>query len=140
MSEESRTDCLDKIELPQKLVEEIEEIAKEKRLNKEERQKLEIEARKAYLKENFEPGEVVGILAAQSISEPATQMTMRTYHFAGSAGIRVTYGLPRLIEIFDAKRAPETPVMTVYLKGSFNNKDMARKVAEKIMEKRVFDL
>jgi len=140
MSEELQTKYLDETKLPEKLIDEIEKISKEKRLNNEQRKKLEIEIRKAYLKESFEPGEVVGILAAQSISEPATQMTMRTYHFAGSAGIRITYGLPRLIEIFDAKRAPETPVMTVYLKGSFNNKETARKIAEKIIEKRVFDL
>ena len=78
MSEELQADYLDKIKLPEKLIEEVEKIVKEKKLNKEEKGKLNTEVRKTYLKECFDPGEVVGILAAQSISEPATQMTMRT--------------------------------------------------------------
>ena len=49
-----------------------------------------------------EPGEAVGILAAQSIGEPGTQMTLRTFHYAGVAEQNVTLGLPRLIEIVDA--------------------------------------
>jgi len=64
-------------------------------------------------------------------------MTMRTYHFAGSAGMKVTYGLPRLIEIFDARREPETPVMTVFLKRQFNSREVATKLAEEIVEKNV---
>ncbi|MHA1743114.1 MAG: DNA-directed RNA polymerase subunit A'' [Candidatus Heimdallarchaeota archaeon] len=127
-------------ELPKNLVEEIEKVVKEKKLTGEQRKKLEEEIKKAYLNCRYEPGETVGIIAAQSISEPATQMTMRTYHFAGSAGVRVTYGLPRLIEIFDAKREPETPVMEVYLKKAFDNRDAAKKVAERITEKKISDL
>jgi len=126
--------------LPQKFLEEIEEISRQKKFNKDQKQRLIDEVKKFYLKCRFEPGETVGILAAQSISEPATQMTMRTYHFAGSAGINVTYGLPRLIEIFDAKREPETPVMTVYLKKAFNNRDTARIIAEEIVEKSIEDI
>jgi len=140
MSEKWQIQYLNEIKLPKKLVEEIERVSKEKRLNKKQREKLEIDVKKAYLKEKFEPGEAIGIIAAQSISEPATQMTMRTYHFAGSAGIKITYGLPRLIEIFDAKRVPGTPVMTVYLKNRFNNRNMARKLAERIVEKKVSGL
>jgi len=69
-----------------------------------------------------------------------THNTMRTYHFAGAAGIKVTYGLPRLIEIFDAKKKPKTPVMTIFLKKEFNNAEDAKKVAEKIIEKKVLNL
>lgn len=126
--------------LPQKFLEEIEEISKQKKFNKDQKQRLIDEVKKFYLKCRFEPGETVGILAAQSISEPATQMTMRTYHFAGSAGINVTYGLPRLIEIFDAKREPETPLMTIYLKKAFNNRDTARIIAEEVIEKSIEDI
>jgi DNA-directed RNA polymerase subunit A" len=137
MSEELQQNSLDKVELPQSVVNEIEEIVKEKRLNKDQRGKLILEVKRYYMNSRVEPGEVVGIIAAQSISEPATQMTMRTYHFAGSAGVKVTYGLPRLIEIFDAKRELETPVMTIYLKGEFNNKDDAKRIAEQVVEKRI---
>jgi DNA-directed RNA polymerase subunit A" len=137
MSEELQQNYLDKIELPESIAERIEEVVKEKRLNKEQREKLVREVKRYYINSRVEPGEVVGIIAAQSISEPATQMTMRTYHFAGSAGVKVTYGLPRLIEIFDAKRELETPVMTIFLKREFNNKDDAKRIAEQIVEKRI---
>jgi DNA-directed RNA polymerase subunit A" len=60
--------------------------------------------------------EAAGIVGAQSIGEPGTQMTMRTFHFAGVAEINVTLGLPRLIEIVDARRTPSTPTMTLFLK------------------------
>jgi DNA-directed RNA polymerase subunit A" len=140
MLEKSQTNYLEKVELPQKLIEEIEKIALERRLNKTEKEKLENEIKKIYLKKRFEPGETMGIISAQSISEPATQMTMRTYHFAGIAGIKVTYGLPRLIEIFDAKREPETPMMTIYLKKEFNTANDAANFAENIVEKKVTSL
>jgi DNA-directed RNA polymerase subunit A" len=140
MSEESEKNYLNEVILPEKVLKEIEEISQKRRLNKDERKRLEDEVKKFYLKGMSEPGETVGIIAAQSISEPATQMTMRTYHFAGSVGVRVTYGLPRLMEIFDAKRSPETPIMTIYLKKQFNNRDMAKKIAEEIIEKNIGDV
>lgn len=127
-------------ELPKKIVDEIEEVSKEMRLSKEKKEKLIEEVRKTYLLSKFEPGESIGIIAAQSISEPSTQMTMRTYHFAGTAGIRVTYGLPRLIEIFDAKKEPETPMMTIYLKKEFNNANEAAKLAENLVERKVLNI
>lgn len=131
---------IESVELPKKLMEEVEGVAKDMKLKAKEKEKLVIEVKKKYISNKFEPGEVFGIIAAQSISEPATQMTMRTYHFAGSAGIKVTYGLPRLIEIFDARRKPKTPVMTIFLEKSYNNRESARKVAEKIVEKRVMNV
>lgn len=137
MSEQLQTNYLSEIVLPKKLQEEVEAVAKEKKLSKSQIEKLENEVKKVYLDSKYEPGEVVGIIAAQSISEPATQMTMRTYHFAGTAGIKVTYGLPRLVEIFDAKREPETPLMTIYLKKQFNSADSAKHVAENIVEKSI---
>ena len=63
-----------------------------------------------------DPHESVGIVAAQSIGEPGTQMTMRTFHYAGVAEINVTLGLPRLIEIVDARKMPSTPVMEIHLR------------------------
>jgi DNA-directed RNA polymerase subunit A" len=63
----------------------------------------------------MEPGEAVGIVAAQSIGEPGTQMTLRTFHYAGVREQNVTLGLPRLIEIVDARRIPSTPIMIIYL-------------------------
>jgi len=62
-----------------------------------------------YERSRVEPCEAVGVVAAQSIGEPGTQMTMRTFHYAGVAEINVTLGLPRLIEIVDARKIPSTP-------------------------------
>lgn len=126
--------------LPKKIMDEIEKVSKELNLDENKKQKLIEEVTKAYLNMRFEPGEAIGILTAQSISEPATQLTMRTYHLAGAAGIKVTLGLPRLVEIFDAKKSIETPMMTIYLKKEYNTKEEAEKLAFKIVEKRVFDL
>jgi DNA-directed RNA polymerase subunit A' len=81
-----------------------------------------------------EPGEAVGILAAQSIGEPGTQMTLRTFHFAGVKERNVTLGLPRLIEIVDARRQPSTPVMTVFLnEESRKSRDDATKIAKTLV-------
>jgi len=140
MSKDLQRKSFEEITLPTIIVDEIERIVKAKKLNQEQRSKLEEEVKKEYLKSSFEPGEAVGIIAAQSISEPATQMTMRAYQLAGAAGIKVTYGLPRLIEIFDAKSEPETPIMTIFLKSDFNNQKDATKFAENIVEKKILDV
>jgi DNA-directed RNA polymerase subunit A" len=73
----------------------------------------------------IDPTESAGIIAAQSIGEPGTQMTMRTFHYAGVAEINVTLGLPRLIEIVDARRVPSTPMMEIHFP-----KDLAASVEE----------
>ncbi|MFA7198987.1 MAG: DNA-directed RNA polymerase subunit A'', partial [Methanoculleus sp.] len=72
-----------------------------------------------YEKSRIEPCEAVGVVAAQSIGEPGTQMTMRTFHYAGVAEINVTLGLPRLIEIMDARREPSTPTMAIHLQDDW---------------------
>jgi DNA-directed RNA polymerase subunit A' len=82
----------------------------------------------------MEPGEAVGIVAAQSIGEPGTQMTLRTFHYAGVREQNVTLGLPRLIEIVDARRIPSTPIMTIYLTGKpKKSREAAVKVARNIV-------
>jgi len=79
-------------------------------------------------------GESVGIVAAQSIGEPGTQMTMRTFHYAGVAE-QVPTGLPRLIEIVDVRREPKKPLMNIYLNGEYaKNEAKAKAVAEEIEE------
>lgn len=121
-------------------MEEIEKVAQKKRLNKEQKELLKREVEKVYMKQITEPGEAIGIIASQSISEPTTQMTMKMFHFAGAAGIKVTQGLPRLIEIFDAKREPETPMMTIYLNREYNNRECVEKFAEEIIERKIVNI
>ncbi|MEM5793381.1 MAG: DNA-directed RNA polymerase subunit A'' [Candidatus Aenigmatarchaeota archaeon] len=137
MSEKSQEISLDKNTLPLKIMEEIDKVCKEMKLDEKRREKLTNEVQKVYLNGSFEPGEAIGIISAQSLSEPTTQMTMRTYHFAGSAGLQVTLGLPRIIEIFDARKEPATPSMTIYLKREYNTEEEAEKFAKKIKEKKL---
>ena len=86
-----------------------------------------------YDKNAVDPSEACGIVGAQSIGEPGTQMTMRTFHYAGVAEINVTLGLPRLIEIVDARSIPSTPMMNIYLRDEYRlNSDLAKEVANQI--------
>lgn len=61
------------------------------------------------------PGEAVGAVAAQSIGEPGTQMTLKTFHFAGVASMNITLGVPRIKEIINAVKDISTPIITVHL-------------------------
>ncbi len=90
--------------------------------------------RERYKQMQYEPGESIGVVAAQSLSEPATQLTMETYHQAGGAQVSLTAGLPRLIEIVDARRNPKTPAMDVYLHEDYNSKEDALNVARKLRQ------
>uniref|UniRef100_A0AC35TVV7 DNA-directed RNA polymerase subunit n=1 Tax=Rhabditophanes sp. KR3021 TaxID=114890 RepID=A0AC35TVV7_9BILA len=65
-----------------------------------------------------QPGEMVGALAAQSLGEPATQMTLNTFHFAGVSAKNVTLGVPRLKEIINVSKNPKTPSLSIFLKGA----------------------
>ena len=86
-----------------------------------------------YSKNLIDPSEACGIVGAQSIGEPGTQMTMRTFHYAGVAEINVTLGLPRLIEIVDARSIPSTPMMNIYLRDEYKlNSNLAKEVANQI--------
>ncbi|HII39080.1 TPA: DNA-directed RNA polymerase subunit A' [Candidatus Micrarchaeota archaeon] len=64
------------------------------------------------------PGEPVGVIAAQSIGEPGTQMTLRTFHYAGVLSL-AQLGFTRLVEIVDARKTPKNPVMEVALKPAY---------------------
>ncbi len=90
---------------------------------------------------SIDPHEAVGIIAAQSIGEPGTQMTMRTFHFAGVREMNVTLGLPRLIEIVDARRIPSTPSMTIYLREEFEkDRDKVMGVVKKLENTTIIDV
>jgi DNA-directed RNA polymerase subunit A" len=93
----------------------------------------------SYERSLVEPGEAVGTVAAQSIGEPGTQMTLRTFHYAGVAELSVTQGLPRLIEIVDARNNPSTPTMKIHLVEEFAQernvaKDIARNIEMVLVE------
>ncbi len=72
-----------------------------------------------------EPGEAVGIVAAQSLGEPGTQLTLRTKHYAGAAEVSVGSGIQRVEEIVDGRSKAKYPTMTIFLDGKAN-KDKAK--------------
>ncbi|KAF2727612.1 beta and beta-prime subunits of DNA dependent RNA-polymerase [Polyplosphaeria fusca] len=65
-----------------------------------------------YHRSKVQPGHAVGAIGAQSIGEPGTQMTLKTFHFAGVAGMSITQGVPRIKEIINASNSISTPVIT----------------------------
>lgn len=81
-----------------------------------------------------EAGESVGIISAESIGEPSTQMTLDTKHASGVAELNVTTGLPRIIEILDGRKAISTPSMDIYLLEEYNNEKDVRRLAYQIKE------
>ena len=119
--------------LPPSIIEDIILIViKEKDLKKKLKEIIK-KSLKSYVKTLIDPSEACGIVGAQSIGEPGTQMTMRTFHYAGVAEINVTLGLPRLIEIVDARSIPSTPMMNIYLRDEYClNPDLAKEVSNQI--------
>jgi len=126
--------------LPPVIRREFKEYDEKHRLSQAEHERILSIINTVYSKMAYEPEEPVGVVTAQSLSEPATQMTMRTYHFAGTAGIQVTLGLPRMIEIFDARKEPKTPTMTIYIDKDSQSIEQVRKVAEQIKELKLKDI
>lgn len=124
--------------IPMDLIDDIRERLKGVELEEEQ---LEYLLNKVYINYNnavVEASEPVGTIAAQSIGEPGTQMTLRTFHYAGVEEFSVTQGLPRLIEIVDARRFPSTPNMTIYLTDEYRDEeDEAIKVHNRIEQIRI---
>ncbi|MBN1330776.1 MAG: DNA-directed RNA polymerase subunit A'' [Candidatus Heimdallarchaeota archaeon] len=124
--------------LPHLLEDELLSKLKDQEITKKQLNEILKEVRETFEDALVEPGEAVGTVAAQSIGEPGTQMTLKTFHFAGVAEFTVTQGLPRLIEIVDARRNPSTPMTEVYLDEDHRNDvEKARDVARKIELTRV---
>ena len=119
------------------IIEELEkrlvEIYEKNGLYVEEVEAIIGEVLRRYESSLVEPGEPVGTVAAQSLGEPSTQMTLRVFHYAGVREFNVTLGLPRLIEIVDARKRPETPIMEIYLEDDYKrDEEKAKEVARRI--------
>jgi len=101
--------------LPKSILEEIEEKCPASKLKKVASRVYE-----EFCSAKIDAGEAVGLVSAESIGEPGTQMTLDTFHFAGVAEMNVTMGLPRIIEILDGRKTIATPMMEIFLKSPFN--------------------
>ncbi|HNX47389.1 MAG TPA: DNA-directed RNA polymerase subunit A'' [Methanomassiliicoccales archaeon] len=130
-----------KLRLPRRVILNIAHRLEGNDISKENLVKILKVANQKYSDHLMDPNESAGILAAQSIGEPGTQMTMRTFHYAGVAEINVTLGLPRLIEIVDARRIPSTPMMTLYVNKELSSDvDTVKNIASNIEITTVLDL
>jgi len=130
------TDLFKKYEkkLPESIIQEVKDNLPDKCSDARLKKILE-KVYEEYLTMTVDAGESVGLVVAESIGEPGTQMTLNTFHFAGVAEMNVTTGLPRLIEILDARKTISSPTMEVYLKKEFaNSSEKTKKVAERIKE------
>ena len=135
---EENLDELKEDGIPEDLIDKIRNRVKDEVLEEEQ---LEYLLNKIYVNYNnaiVETNEPVGTVAAQSIGEPGTQMTLRTFHYAGVEEFSVTQGLPRLIEIVDARRFPSTPQQTIYLEKPYSqSEEKAIEVHKRIEQIRI---
>lgn len=93
-----------------------------------------------YQAATVEPGEAVGVLAAQGVGEPSTQMTLNTFHHAGSSSAHVTLGIPRLRELLmTASKYPKTPSMTLPIRAK-HPQTAAKRLCRRLQNIRLLDL
>lgn len=121
------------INLPLKVIVDIASRLEGAGLAEEKYRELLKVADRMYQSHRMDSHESAGVMAAHSLGEPGTQMNMRTFHFSGVANILTTQGLPRLVEIVDARRIPSTPSMDIPLKGlAAEDEKVARLVSYEI--------
>ena len=127
-----------KDKLPAMLLEEVR--VKTKDIGEARVNKILKEVYREYKKSKVEAGESVGLVSAESIGEPGTQMTLNTFHFAGVAEMNVTVGLPRIIEILDGRKNIKTPMMEIFLKKPWSNGKDIRSLALSVKETKLKDI
>lgn len=120
-------------DIPQGYLTKVSELLPKSTSKKTEQEIIDL-VNKEYKESLVHPGESVGLIAAESIGEPGTQMTLNTFHFAGVAEMNVTMGLPRIIEILDGRSTIQTPMMEIFLKKPYNEGKDIRKLAHAIRE------
>ena len=129
------------IRFPPSYVKDLIRVYIKRDLTDDELNELVLKVDEAYERAYIEAGEAVGTVAAQSVGEPGTQMTMRTFHYAGVAELNVTLGLPRLIEIVDARKKISTPTMDIYFEEGYkDDEEFVRKLANKIGKSTISDI
>ena len=109
-------------------------LIKHHRINKNTLDYITTNIRMKFYESMVQPGEMVGPIAAQSIGEPATQMTLNTFHFAGvQEKSNVTRGVPRLKELLHISKNPKNPSLTIPLKKEFcYSKEKSKEILGKI--------
>jgi DNA-directed RNA polymerase subunit A" len=127
--------------IPEKILKDFRKEALNRKLSKKDVEKVLEHIRDEYEKAKIDPGESIGVITAESFGEPGTQMTLNVFHFAGVAEVSVSSGLPRIIEIFDARKNIKTPMMEIYLEEPYSkDSKKVRKLATKIKEIKLNEL
>jgi len=127
--------------LPKRIIEDMRDyIGKKGSMSQAKLKKILDNTVTEYQNAKVQPGEAVGIISAESIGEPGTQMTLNTFHFAGVAEMNVTLGLPRIIEILDGRKNLHTPAMEIYLKAPYSKGKGIREFALSIKETKLNDV
>ena len=128
------------IDFPESYIEDLSKAYIKSELTDDELAELIRKLKQAYDRAHVEAGEAVGTVAAQSVGEPGTQMTMRTFHYAGVTELNVTLGLPRLIEIVDARKDIATPTMNIYFnEEKRNDEEFVKTLANQIGKSTIKD-
>eukprot|EP00930_Biecheleria_cincta_P027863 TRINITY_DN1948_c0_g2_i1.p1 TRINITY_DN1948_c0_g2~~TRINITY_DN1948_c0_g2_i1.p1 ORF type:complete len:1844 (-),score=374.06 TRINITY_DN1948_c0_g2_i1:76-5607(-) len=109
-------------------------ILEQEKLSKQSFDWLIGEVKQRFYKSLAFPGEVIGTLAAQSVGEPATQMTLNTFHFAGVGAKNVTLGVPRLKELINVAKTVKTPSLAVFLNGDLGKDQERAKDVQSMLE------
>ncbi|MDP6600028.1 MAG: DNA-directed RNA polymerase subunit A'' [Candidatus Woesearchaeota archaeon] len=127
--------------LPKKILEDIQDYMDKKGgINQAKLKKVLDNTVVEYENARIHPGEAVGVISAESIGEPGTQMTLNTFHFAGVAEMNVTLGLPRIIEILDGRKKLQTPAMEIYLKTPYSKGKDIKEFALSLKETKLSDV
>ena len=127
--------------LPKKILEDIQDyVDKKGGINQAKLKKVLDNTVVEYENARIHPGEAVGVISAESIGEPGTQMTLNTFHFAGVAEMNVTLGLPRIIEILDGRKKLQTPAMEIYLKTPYSKGKDIKEFALSLKETKLSDV
>ncbi len=135
-------DLFDKDGLPEKVLRDFDSACEDLKLKEGEKKKLFERISEHFANLVVEPGEAVGIVAAQSLGEPGTQLTLRTKHYAGSAEVSVGSGIQRVEEIVDGRSKAKYPSMTLHMldKEMRKNFEKVDKFAKSLIDVRVSDV
>ncbi len=127
--------------LPGYLAEDAVGVIEKQRLSDSEAKRFIVHMAEKFEEYRVESGEAVGILAAQSLGEPGTQLTLRTKHFAGAAEVSVGSGIQRMEEIVDGRSRARYPTMTIYLNEKIrSSRSEADKFAKSLIDVRISDV
>ncbi|MBI2522975.1 DNA-directed RNA polymerase subunit A'' [Candidatus Woesearchaeota archaeon] len=127
--------------LPKKMLDDLRDYLEKKgKVNESKLKKILDTAVDEYNNARVQAGESVGLISAESIGEPGTQMTLNTFHFAGVMEMNVTLGLPRIIEILDGRKELQTPSMEIYLKQPYSKGKDIREFALALKETKLSDI